>query len=89
MAKYAWVVAKEIRERLDDASVMGEYVKSFLAEEYDRGFFHGDDHLKLFIDNRNKKQQQNVYQEFIKEGCQKTTQGRRNSRGTFWPISIE
>ena len=39
MAKYAWAVAKEIRDRLDDASVMGEYVKSFLAEEDDRGFF--------------------------------------------------
>ena len=82
-------------DRLDDAPVMGEYVKSFLSEEHDRGFFHSHDHLKLFIDNRNKKQQQNVpgyyhfkkidlfinnhyqigelYQEFIKEGCKKTT----------------
>ena len=60
MAKNAWAVAKEIRDRLDDAPVMGEYVKSFLAEEDDRGFFHSHDHLKLFIDNRNKKQQQNV-----------------------------
>ena len=60
MAKNAWAVAKKIRDRLDDAPVMGEYVKSFLAEEDVRGFFQSHDHLKLFIDNRNKKQQQNV-----------------------------
>ena len=45
-----------IRNSLNDALVMGEYVKSFLAEEDDRGFFHSHDHLKLLIDNRNKKQ---------------------------------
>ena len=60
IAKYAWAVAKEIRDHLDDTPAMGEYVKSFLAEEDDRGFFHSHDHLKLFIHNRNKKQQQNV-----------------------------
>ena len=60
MAKNAWAVAKEIRDHLDDAPVMREYVKSFLVEEDDRGFFHSHDQLKLFIDNRNEKQQQNV-----------------------------
>ena len=39
MAKNALAVGKEIRDRLDGAHVMGEYVKSFLAEKDDRGFF--------------------------------------------------
>ena len=38
MEKNALGVAKEIRDRLDDAPVMGEHVKSFFTNEEDKGF---------------------------------------------------
>ena len=60
MEKNAWGVAKEIRDRLDDAPVMGEYVKSFLTDEEDKGFFYGHQYPKSFIENRNKNSQTNV-----------------------------
>ena len=60
MEKNAWGVAKEIRDRLDDAPVMGEYVKSFLTDKDDKGFFYGHQYLKAFIENINKNSQTNV-----------------------------
>ena len=60
MEKNAWGVAKEIRDRLDDAPVMGEYVKSFLTDEEDKGHFYGHQYFKAFIENRNKKRQMDL-----------------------------
>ena len=33
MEKNAWAVAEEIRQRIDDAPTLGEYIKAFLTEK--------------------------------------------------------
>ena len=60
MEKNAWGVAKKIRDRLDDAPVMGEYVKNFLTDEENKRFFYGHQYLKAFIENKNKNSQMNA-----------------------------
>ena len=39
MEKNAWAVAEELQRRLDNAPILGEYIKAFLTDKSNDGFF--------------------------------------------------
>ena len=56
MAKNAWYVCGQVAERIDDASILKEYIKSKVSEPPDELFFSSSSHLDRYrsASGRNK-----------------------------------
>ena len=50
MENNAWAVAEELQRRLDDATILGEYIKAFLTEKSNEGFFFNRDYLTRYME---------------------------------------
>ena len=50
MEKNAWAMAEELQRRLDDAPILGEYIKAFLTEKSNDGFFLNRDYLARYME---------------------------------------
>ena len=48
MAKNAWYVCGQVAERIDDASILKEYIKSKVSEPPDELFFFSSSHLDRY-----------------------------------------
>ena len=48
--KNAWAMAEELQRRLDDAPMLGEYIKALLTEKSNNGFFFIWDYLPRYME---------------------------------------
>jgi len=49
MEENALAVAEELQRRLDDTPILGEYIKAFLTEKSNDGFFLNRDYLAWYM----------------------------------------
>ena len=58
MEKNAWAVAQELQKRVDDAPILGEYIKAFLTEKSNEGFFFNCDYLTSYMEAAETKRKE-------------------------------
>ena len=66
MEKNAWAVAQELQKRLDDAPILGEYIKAFLTEKSNEGFFFNRDYLTSYMEAAETKRKELPGQGYFK-----------------------